>query len=250
MNGVRAATRNGFLDWLAHDQPDVACLQETKASEDVLAEDIVKPPGYTSVWRPAEKKGYSGVAAFFRDGAEPRGVSEFGIGEFDSEGRVQLLDYSSFVLVNAYFPNSQAEGARLDYKLRFCNAILDYCDAIVKKGGHVLVCGDFNIAHREIDLARPKQNTKNPGFLPEERAFMDTFTQAGYVDTFRHFCAEPHHYTWWSYRAQARQKNVGWRIDYHCINEGFLDAVAEAGIQSHVMGSDHCPVELRLDGVR
>ncbi len=246
VNGVRAAARNGFLDWLQQAKPHVLCLQETKAHPADLDNSLREPPGYTTMWAPAVKKGYSGVAAFWRKRNKPVEVEALGVPEFDDEGRTQILHYERFTLINAYFPNSQAEGARLPYKLRFCEAILDYCEQLRRDGRHVVICGDYNIAHKEIDLARPKQNVKNPGFLPEERAFMDGFISAGYVDTFRHFCEDPGHYTWWSYRARAREKNIGWRIDYHCVNAEFLSAVKECSILSNVSGSDHCPVRLTL----
>lgn len=246
VNGIRANARNGFLEWLQQEKPHVLCLQETKASPADLDEALLQPPGYTTTWTPAVKKGYSGVAAFWRKGYKPLQIEPLGDAEFDDEGRVQLLHYDAYTIINAYFPNSQAEGARLPYKLRFCQAVMAYCEKLRRGGRHVIVCGDYNIAHKEIDLARPKQNVKSPGFLPEERAFMDDFTAAGYIDTFRHFCEDPGHYTWWSYRARAREKNVGWRIDYHCVNEEFLPAVKECRILSDVMGSDHCPVLLTL----
>lgn len=246
VNGIRAVERKGFSNWVRDVQPDVLCLQEIKATEGQVPASILAIDGYQSCWRPAERKGYSGVGVLYR--RAPRSITPLEIGEFDVEGRVQVLDFDAFVLINAYFPNSQAPGdeGRLDYKLRFCNAIQQRCEELRHQGRHVIVCGDYNVAHKPIDLKNPKSNKKNPGYLPEERAWMDEFTGSGYLDTFRLFCEEPGHYTWWTYRFNARTKNVGWRLDYHCVNEEFRPAVQKATIHAGVMGSDHCPVGLEL----
>lgn len=246
VNGVRAAGRNGFLQWLDAMQPDIVCLQETKAHMGDVEPVLREPKGYSSVWQSAVKKGYSGVATYFKSKLAPLSVKPMGIKEFDDEGRVQLVEFNDFVLINAYYPNSQAERARLDYKLRFCAAMLKTCNRLRKAGKNVVVCGDYNIAHKDIDLARPKDNRDSPGFYPEECASMDTFIGAGYVDTFRHFTPDPNHYTWWSYRSYAREKNVGWRIDYHCVNEEFIPRVKSSAIHSDVHGSDHCPVSITV----
>jgi len=158
-----------------------------------------------------------------------------------------VLEFEPFTLINAYFPNSQPERARLDYKLAFCDAIIEFCNRLRREGKHVILSGDYNIAHTEIDLARPKENQDNPGFLPEERAAMTRFLGAGYVDTFRHFIKGPGHYTWWSYRGGARKRNVGWRLDYHCVNKEFMPRVKKSTILADVMGSDHCPVAITID---
>ena len=245
VNGIRAVAKKGLIDWLEEANPDVFSVQETKAHPDQLDDDLLKPLGYTSHFVSAEKKGYSGVATYFK--TAPDDIETMGVKEFDAEGRVQILHFPGYSLINAYFPNSQHEGKRLDYKIRFCNDMLKLCKRLEKKGRHVIICGDYNIAHEEIDLARPKANTKNPGFLPEEREWMTTFLSAGYTDCFRDACPDPDHYTWWSYRANARAKNVGWRIDYHCVNDAFMPQVASSRILPDVTGSDHCPVELTLD---
>ncbi|MCL4691875.1 MAG: exodeoxyribonuclease III [Candidatus Hydrogenedentes bacterium] len=247
VNGIRAAGRNGFLEWLDREKPDVVCVQEIKANSDDVPQDLREPKGYASVWQPAKKKGYSGVATYFRVKSEPLSVATMGIGEFDDEGRVQLVEYKDFTVVNAYYPNAQAERARLDYKLGFCKAMLKLCNKLRKAGTNLVICGDYNIAHKEIDLARPKDNRNSPGFYPEECACMDEFVQAGYVDTFRHFNPNPGHYTWWSYRSRAREKNIGWRIDYHCVNAEFLPKVKSAHIHADIMGSDHCPVSITVN---
>ncbi len=247
VNGIRAAGRNGFLEWLDREKPDVVCVQEIKANPEDVPQELREPKGYASVWQPAKKKGYSGVATYFRVKSEPLAVATMGIGEFDDEGRVQLVEYKDFTVVNAYYPNAQAERARLEYKLGFCKAMLKLCNKLRKAGTNLVICGDYNIAHKEIDLARPKDNRNSPGFYPEECACMDEFVQAGYVDTFRHFTPDPGHYTWWSYRSRAREKNIGWRIDYHCVNAEFLPKVKSAHIHADIMGSDHCPVSITVN---
>ncbi len=245
VNGVRAVERKGFLPWLAGCGADIVCLQETKIQEDQLTEELSAPDGWTSYWTCALKKGYSGTAVYTRE--KPLRVGNMGIPRFDDEGRVQVLEYPSFTLINAYFPNSQEGGARLDYKIAFCDAMLDFASGLAASGRDLVICGDYNVAHMPIDLANPKANEKNPGYLPEERAWMDRFTSSGFADTFRMFDSRPEQYTWWSYRFKAREKNIGWRIDYHCVNDRFRPKVLSAGILKDVMGSDHCPVSLALD---
>ncbi|HPC15667.1 MAG TPA: exodeoxyribonuclease III [Candidatus Hydrogenedentes bacterium] len=244
VNGLRAALRNGFLEWLASDRPDILCLQETRAMPGEIDAGVFEALGYRLYWNPARKPGYSGTALFAKK--PPVSVTPFGVEEFDNEGRIQMAEYKDFTLINAYFPNSQPERARIAYKLAFCESLRDRCVALRKAGRHVLLCGDYNIAHTEIDLARPKENVDNPGFLPEERAAMDAFLAAGHVDTFRHFCKEPGHYTWWSYRGRAREKNIGWRLDYHCVDADFLPRVKSSSILKEITGSDHCPVAVEI----
>jgi exodeoxyribonuclease-3 len=250
VNGIRAVEKKGFADWVRRESPDALCIQETKADPGQLSPDLLnlqnkdgKP--YRSYWASAKKKGYSGTAIYTLK--EPGDAGFLGLREFDDEGRVLQADFKSYVLICAYFPNSQEAGARLGYKLDFCAAILEHCNKLIKAGRHLVLCGDYNIAHTSIDLARPKENEGNAGYLPEERAWMDTFTGAGYADTFRRFHpGEGGHYSWWSYRMNARERNVGWRIDYHCVDEAFMPRVAKSVIRSDVQGSDHCPVELEL----
>jgi exodeoxyribonuclease-3 len=246
VNGIRAIQNKGFADWLGQQRPDILCVQETKAAPDQLTAEVMVPHGYQSLWVAAQRRGYSGVATYFRQ--EPLEV-ELGLGcpEFDVEGRTLILHYPDLCVLNCYFPNSQEEGARIAYKVAFCEAVLDRCNRLVGSGRDILLCGDYNIAHSPIDLENPKANERNPGYLPQERAWMDRFVAAGYVDTFRLFCSEPGHYTWWSYRFHAREKNVGWRIDYHCVNERSRGRVRESTILAGVMGSDHCPVRIVLD---
>lgn len=244
VNGIRAVAKKGFHDWFQSESPDMLCLQETKAHPDQLDTSLLEVPGYHSYWASAEKKGYSGVAVYSKN--EPLNVSFLGNDNFDREGRVLEVDCGDFVVLNCYFPNSQAAGARLDYKLAFCHGILARCDELRAAGKNIVLCGDYNIAHKPIDLKNPKSNEKNPGYLPEERAWMDIFTGKGYVDTFRMFNQDPGHYTWWSYRFRAREKDIGWRIDYHCVNPEFQDRVESSTILKDVMGSDHCPLKLTV----
>jgi len=247
VNGIRAVEGRGFFDWLKKEDPDIICLNETKAEPGQLAPHFIEPPNtsYSSFWASAKKKGYSGVAIYTK--IKPDNVRFLGKSDFDDEGRVLIGEYKKFTLITAYFPNSQDAGKRLDYKLAFNDAILKLCKSIVKNGRHFLLCGDYNVAHTPIDLARPKQNEGSAGYLPEERAWMTSFLEAGHIDTFRHFHPdEKNHYSWWSYMGQARAKNIGWRIDYNCVNKDFLSSVKSSIIRPDVLGSDHCPVEIEL----
>lgn len=248
VNGIRAVEKKGFKEWLLASGADVVCIQETKAHPGQLAPELLSPSGegveYKSYFHSAKKPGYSGTAIYSK--TEPDSVEPMGDERFDDEGRVTIAKFGQLAVISAYFPNSQEAGARLDYKLAFCDAMLKKCDELVANGFDIVLCGDYNIAHKPIDLANPKTNEGNPGYLPEERAWMDTFTSAGYVDTFRHFCAEPKMYTWWSYRFHAREKNVGWRIDYQCVNPSFIDKVKSSTILADVMGSDHCPIQIEI----
>lgn len=245
VNGIRAAERGGFLKWFDSEQADVVCLQEIKATPDVLSEELLHPKGYHSYWHPAQKAGYSGTAIYSK--TEPTNIRYgMGIPEFDSEGRVIEAEFGELSVISAYFPNSQRDHARLGYKLKFCDAMFHHLERLRSAGKHVVLCGDYNIAHRAIDLRNPKSNEKNAGFLPEERDWMERFLSTGYVDAFRHFEPGAGHYTWWSYRPGVREKNVGWRIDYHCVNRELTDRLKSSVILADVRGSDHCPVRLEL----
>ena len=227
-------------------QPDILCLQETKARTDQLTSRLLDDHGYYAFWHSAERPGYSGVATFCRE--EPLYVQKgLGIEKFDREGRVLITEHEDFLLYNIYFPNGQRDRERLDYKLEFYEKLLVILDEQVESGMNVVVAGDWNTAHREIDLARPKDNENTSGFLPEERALIDKYIEHGYVDTFRLFHPEPERYSWWTYRFGARTRNIGWRIDYFFVNENFADRVMDADIHEDVMGSDHCPVSLTLE---
>jgi exodeoxyribonuclease III len=251
VNGIRACAGKGLFEWLAAESPDAICLQETKANPEQLSPDFLTPSDgkgglYHGYWASAKKKGYSGVAIFSK--REPRSISFLGDKSYDEEGRALVADFGDYVLVSAYFPNSQDAGLRIDYKIGFCEAVLALCDSVVASGRHVVVAGDYNIAHKPIDLANPKANEGNPGYLPEERAWMDKYLSAGYADTLRLHNTQPGQYTWWTYRVpSARERNIGWRIDYHCVDEGFAPAVAGASIHPAVLGSDHCPISIDLD---
>lgn len=242
VNGIRAVEKKGFVDILNAFDADIIAIQETKAQKDQLSAELQAIDGYTAYWHSALRKGYSGVGIYSR--LQPIAVHT-GIGEpeFDDEGRVLTLEFSSFFFICAYFPNSADGLKRLDFKLRFNKRFLAYAKGLAQKKG-VVICGDYNVAHTEIDLKNPDKNTTNAGFTPEERQWMDTFLEAGFVDTFRMFNKEGGHYTWWSYRYNARAKDIGWRIDYFCVDRGHRQHVEKARILKDVMGSDHCPVEI------
>ena len=247
VNGIRAAQGKGFEKWFQSSQADFVCLQEVKALPDQLDIFLKQPKGYLSFWNPALKLGYSGVATYAKH--EPIHI-HMGLGgepDLDTEGRVVTLEYKTWVLINAYFPNSQRDHARLPYKLRFCAEMLKFCQAWEQKGKNVVICGDFNIAHQDIDLKNPKTNRDNAGFLPQEREWLDLFTQAGYIDTFRNFEQGGGHYSWWSYRPGVREKNVGWRIDYFFVDKKLKNKLENAAIHPEILGSDHCPVSLTID---
>ena len=246
VNGVRAIHRKGFLTWLKDAAPDILCLQETKAMESQLPAELGQPAGYHAFWNSAQRKGYSGTALLTRE--QPLSV-QFGLGleEFDQEGRTIIAKYPLFTLINCYFPNGSRDHSRVPFKLAFYDAFLDKCEQLRRRGQPVIFCGDVNTAHNEIDLAHPKANQKTTGFLPEERTWLDQVVEAGYVDTFRHFHPNlPEQYTWWSMPTRARERNVGWRLDYFFVAQELLEYVTDAFIFPEVMGSDHCPVGLRL----
>ncbi len=245
VNGLRAVHKKGFLDWFKEEQPDILCLQETKAQEEQLPDEVRNVEGYHSYFSSAVKKGYSGVAIYTKE--KPKSVKKgFGIERFDSEGRILVAEYSDFTLINIYYPNGKARKERLIYKMDFYDAFLEFANKLKKKGKNLIICGDVNTAHKEIDLARPKPNEKVSGFLPEERAWMDKFFANGYLDTFRMFNQEPENYTWWDMISRARDRNVGWRIDYFFISESLKKKIKNAFILADVMGSDHCPIGIEI----
>ncbi len=247
VNGIRAAVKKGFFDWLATDRPDVLGLQETKISAEQLTVDMLAPEGYHTYWSHSSgKKGYSGVAIFTRE--KPIQVTEgLGIPEWDAEGRTLIAEFPEFVIYNIYYPNGGRGDDRLTYKLGFYEAFLAHSEAYRAQGKKVISCGDFNTAHHPIDLARPKENEKISGFMPIERAWLDRYTALGYVDTFRSKYPERKDmYSWWNMRTFARERNVGWRIDYFFVTPDLVDNIIDAGIEMDVAGSDHCPVTLTL----
>lgn len=246
VNGIRAVAKKGFFDWLPKAKSDIIALQETKIDSTALSTQLSEVKGYTSLWNHASRKGYSGVALYARE--EPLSI-EYGMGipEMDSEGRMLVAEYCDFVFLNIYFPNGKRGPERLKFKLDFYDAFLQYADKLHKKGKPLVVCGDFNTAHKPIDLARPKANENISGFLAVERAWMDKFVEHGYVDVFREFNPEPHNYTWWDQMTKARERNVGWRIDYFFATEDLRKKLFKAEINCSVMGSDHCPITLELN---
>lgn len=246
VNGIRAVDRKGFFQWFTKEKPDVICLQEIKAQKEQLPSHLRNTPNYHLYINSAEKKGYSGVATYTKQ--KPLDVKMgFGIEKFDREGRILITEYSKFILFNIYFPNGKKNQERLDYKLDFYDTFLAYADNLKAKGKNIVVCGDFNTAHKEIDLARPKENEKISGFLPIERAWIDTFIDHGYIDTFREFNKQSEQYSWWDMKTRARERNVGWRIDYFFVNKEFMKYVKNAFILQKVSGSDHCPIGIEIE---
>ena len=241
VNGIRAAHKKGFVDWLTQTDPDIMCLQETKAHLDQLPAALKEVEGYHSYFSTPERKGYSGVAIYTK--TEPESVS-FGLGveEYDKEGRVLVADYGRFVLINIYFPNGRSSNERLRYKMDFYKHFLNFVDDIKASGKGIVLCGDLNTAHKKIDLAQPELNEGTSGFLPIEREWMDKFISHGYEDTFRISNPDPGNYTWWDMRTRARDRDLGWRIDYFFVNDVFSDQVEKAYILADEMGSDHCPI--------
>ncbi|MBU0553352.1 exodeoxyribonuclease III [Myxococcota bacterium] len=247
VNGVRAVVRKGFFDWLSADQADVICLQETKIQADQLTPALRSKHGYHTVWAHAEQGGYSGVATFSKV-APDEIIIGIGDPQFDDEGRTITTRYDNLVVINGYFPNGGRDLKRVPYKLDYYSALFDYAQRLRAQGRDVVICGDWNTAHHEIDLKNWKGNQKATGFLPEERAVLDDWVAAGWVDTFRKLHpGEEGCYTWWAQRPGVRERNVGWRIDYHFVNEEMWPRVRDALIHPNVLGSDHCPIELVVD---
>jgi exodeoxyribonuclease-3 len=245
VNGIRAVQKKGFVQWVKKTSPDVLCLQETKAQEEQLDDSLKKIDKYTSLFFSAERKGYSGVATYTR--IKPIST-RMGLGRpyFDKEGRVIETEFKEFVLYNVYFPNGGMGPHRVKYKLDFYDELFFYLEKIRKRQKNIIVCGDYNTAHKEIDLARPKENQTVSGFLPEERAWIDKIINLGYIDIFREYNKEPGQYTYWDLFTRARERNVGWRIDYFFISREARKLVKNARIHPNVMGSDHCPIELEI----
>ncbi len=245
VNGVRAILKKNFLVWLKEQSPDILCLQETKAQPGQLTPELLYPPGYHVCWNSAERLGYSGVATFCKE--KPLSVKTgLSVPRFDCEGRVLETEHGDFTLLNIYFPNGKMSPERLRFKMDFYEEALKYFKSLVKKGKRLVICGDYNTAHKAIDLRNPLQNEQTSGFLPEEREWMDRLVAAGFIDTFRVFDQNPDQYSWWDMRTGARQRNVGWRIDYHFVSESLRPHLKSAFIQPDVIGSDHCPVGLEL----
>ena len=252
VNGIRAVSKKDvlgsmtFKEWLADESPDALCLQETKAWPEQLKKDLLEPAGYTSYWNQAGKKGYSGTVIYTKE--EPiESYTGMDREEYDKEGRIVTAKFENFTLLNIYFPNGMQSPERLKYKLGFYDAFLEHIDSLRKAGKKVIFCGDLNTAHNPIDLARPKENVNNSGFLPIEREWIDKVVKHGYTDTFRHFSDEPDIYSWWDYKTRARERNVGWRLDYFWISNDLLPFLKNSFIMSEIIGSDHCPVGIDID---
>ena len=244
VNGIRAAMDKGLRDFVSADQPDVLCLQETKAEPSQVDTEWADELGYYQIWNSAEKKGYSGTSIWSKDRPANEALG-IGISQHDKEGRVVTATFQDFHLVNVYTPNAKRGLVRLEYRQQWDADFLDYVKNL-ESSKPVILCGDLNCAHTEIDLANPKSNKKNAGFSEEERAGLDNIVKAGFVDSFRHFEPGPEHYSWWTYRNNARERNIGWRLDYFFVSSNLIASAASASIRTDVFGSDHCPVELIL----
>ena len=245
VNGIRAVKKKGFLDFISDYSPDILRLQETKAHVEQLGDDLLNIPGYLSIFdSPKYKKGYSGVAIYTKE--EPLNISTtlHSDQDLDDEGRTLIAEYDKFILLNFYFPNGQMNDTRLDYKFRFHDAAYDMFSKLKRKKKNIIICGDYNIAHNEIDLRHPKPNENTSGFLRIERDWLDKFQKKGFVDTFRYFYPNEVKYSWWTYMRNARQNNAGWRIDYFWVSQ--IDKIKDAQIHNDVFGSDHCPVSISL----
>jgi exodeoxyribonuclease III len=247
VNGLRAALSKNIWNWLEFQQADIICLQEIKVKPEQLDREQMKLfTDYHIIWHPAQRLGYSGVVTMMRDGSRKHKIG-LGIPEYDIEGRVIQTYHDSFHLFNAYFPNGQRDLRRLTYKLDFYCDFLECCDSLHANGESIVICGDLNTAHDEIDLANPKQNEKTSGFLPEERAGLDRYLEHGFIDVYRYLHPQKVQYTWWTYRFGARQRNIGWRLDYFLVSEKFVSRVNEINIHDEILGSDHCPVSITID---
>ncbi len=246
VNGIRAAEKKGLIEWIENTEMDILCIQETKAHEEQLNDKLINIDGYKSFFNSGERKGYSGTAVYYKK--EPNKIwTGLPDERFNNEGRTINMEYDDFVLMNIYFPNGKQKDERLKFKMDFYDELLDYANKIKNSGKEVIICGDVNTAHNEIDLKNPESNAKYSGFLTEERAWIDKFLDNGFKDTFREFHPDEEKYSWWSYRFKAREKNVGWRIDYFYVSDGLMDRVKNAEIHNEIMGSDHCPISLELE---
>ncbi len=246
VNGLRSVARKGWINWLEAEQPDVLCMQEVRVTPDQLDDELIRPLGYKSFFASAEKKGYSGVSVYSK--LEPEDVI-VGLGDerFDNEGRTITIKYKDFTVVNAYFPNGQRDHGRVPYKLDYCDSFLEYCQRLRERGERLILCGDFNTAHRPIDLARPENNKNTTGFLSIERDWIDKLVVHGFIDVYRQINGDIEgRYTWWSNRKGVRERNVGWRIDYFFLSPDLISNVKSVEHLSEILGSDHCPIKIEL----
>lgn len=246
VNGIRAAINKGLLDWIKKVRPGMLCIQETKAQPDQVDLDLFRKLGYNDYWHSAEKKGYSGVL-MLADREPDNVLIGMNVSDYDSEGRVIRLDFGDISFVNVYIPSGTTGDVRQDFKMKFLDDFFSFLANLRKERSNLVVCGDFNIAHREIDIHNPVSNKNTSGFLPEERAWIDKFLEHGFVDTFRYMHPDIVKYSWWSFRSNARSKNLGWRLDYHMVTEPLAIRVVDAGIMNDAAHSDHCPVWVDLD---
>ncbi len=245
VNGIRAAMSKGLIEWMRNTDPDILCLQEIKASPDQVGVFEFEELGYHHYWYPAQKKGYSGVAIFTKK--KPLHVAYgCGIKEYDDEGRVLRVDFEDFSVMSVYHPSGSSGDLRQAFKMKWLDDFTTYIETLKKTIPNLILCGDFNICHKPIDIHNPKSNANTSGFLPEEREWMEQFINSGFIDTFRHFNQEPHQYSWWSYRSGARAKNLGWRIDYNLSTENLKERLSRSVILPDAMHSDHCPVLLEI----
>ncbi len=246
VNGIRSAISKGLFDWIRSVDPDVICLQEIKASPEQVGVFELEEMGYHHYWYPAQKKGYSGVALFSK--TKPDHVQYgCGIKTYDEEGRMLRADFGNVSVMSVYHPSGSSGDLRQAFKMQWLSDFDSYIHELKQNVSNLVLCGDFNICHKPIDIHNPVSNAKSSGFLPEEREWMEQFLGSGFIDTFRHFNSDPHHYTWWTFRAGARQKNLGWRIDYHLASLDLKDRLRSSAILPDAVHSDHCPVLLEID---
>ncbi|MCB0504780.1 MAG: exodeoxyribonuclease III [Cyclobacteriaceae bacterium] len=246
VNGIRAAINKGLIDWLEDEQPDVVCIQELKAKQDQVDTSKLEEMGYHQFWFPAEKPGYSGVALFSK--IAPQHV-EYGCGieKYDVEGRVVRADYNGGSVISVYMPSGTSGDERQAFKMQWLDDFQDYVNSLKKELPNLIICGDYNIAHEEIDIHNPKGNQKNSGFLPEERAWVSSFLESGFTDSYRSLHSEPDRYSWWTYRFNARKNNKGWRIDYQMVSDPLQNKISDADLREFVVHSDHCPTYLDIN---
>ena len=245
LNGIRAAMSKGLIDWISQVSPDVLCVQEIKANPEQVGVFEFEELGYHHYWYPAQKKGYSGVAIFTKQ--KPKHI-EYGCGikEYDDEGRILRIDFEEFSVMSIYHPSGSSGDLRQAFKMEWLGAFLNYINQLKATYPKLVICGDFNICHKAIDIHNPKSNANTSGFLPEEREWMEQFINSGFVDSFRYFNQEPHQYSWWSYRAGSRAKNLGWRIDYNFVTDNLKNRISRSVILPSAIHSDHCPVLLEM----
>lgn len=245
VNGIRAAINKGFVDWVKNTKPDILCLQEIKANPEQFDVSVFEKLGFKHYWYPAEKKGYSGVAILSKD--EPDTVKYgCGIDKYDNEGRIIQADFGDTSIISVYMPSGSSGDERQDFKMQWLEDFDNYISKLKKSRKKLIISGDYNICHKAIDIHNPVSNKNSSGFLPEEREWMEQFVNSGFIDSFRFFNQDPHHYTWWSYRANARAKNLGWRIDYHMASKSIMENLERSVILPEAKHSDHCPVLLEV----